>query len=387
VPSPSDSSYFDREQSLIKHRILDKYLERFARIVGKGFDGIIYVDGFSGPWNVQSADFSDSSFAIALAQLRKARETVKQIHKKHLAIKCVFLEKEREPFTQLEKYAASQEDVEVVTLNRDFEQAVPELVERVKRSGPRYFPFIFIDPRGWKGFSMSLIAPLIQIQPCEVLINFMTGFILRFIEDERTGIEASFKRLFGDDSFKAGLAGLEGQAREDALVFAYADKIAKVGGFAHVPVTIVPHPTNDRTHFHLVYATRSIRGLEVFKDAERHALNLVGELRADAKRRKRESRSGQAEFFAGSDVPEPGFTDELENHYSDMARKAVHQLIHSSREVSYDAVYATGMRFPMVQLPSLRQYISEIADVTNLPRNEKVPKLGAGHRVKLRDAL
>lgn len=35
----SDPAYFEREQSLIKHRVLEKYLERFARIVGKGFEG------------------------------------------------------------------------------------------------------------------------------------------------------------------------------------------------------------------------------------------------------------------------------------------------------------------------------------------------------------
>ena len=62
-----DPSYFGREQSLIKHRILEKYLERFAVIIGSWCDGIIYVDGFSGPWNVQSSKLDDASFSDGAA--------------------------------------------------------------------------------------------------------------------------------------------------------------------------------------------------------------------------------------------------------------------------------------------------------------------------------
>lgn len=78
MESEEDILYLDREQSRIKHAILDKYLQRFAIIVGKHWKGIIYVDGFSGPWNTISSDFADSSFAIALKQLRNAKETVRQ---------------------------------------------------------------------------------------------------------------------------------------------------------------------------------------------------------------------------------------------------------------------------------------------------------------------
>ena len=58
--------YDGREQTLVKHHILEKYLERFARIIGFTWDTITYVDCFSGPWNVQSDRFDDSSFSIAL---------------------------------------------------------------------------------------------------------------------------------------------------------------------------------------------------------------------------------------------------------------------------------------------------------------------------------
>jgi three-Cys-motif partner protein len=117
MATSDDPSYFGREQSLIKHIILKKYLERFAVITGSWCDGIVYVDGFSGPWNVQSDKLDDASFAIALRQLRNARETVRQRFKKDLQIKCIFLEKKPEPFAQHKRFAEAQTDADVKALN------------------------------------------------------------------------------------------------------------------------------------------------------------------------------------------------------------------------------------------------------------------------------
>jgi three-Cys-motif partner protein len=384
MASSYDPSYNGREQSLIKHVILDKYLERFARIVGKRYSEILYVDGFSGPWNVQSEDLKDASFSIALGQLRKARETVRSAFKHDLRITCIFLEKEPGPFARLKKFADSQSDAKVIALNQDFESAIPELVRIAKNSGDGTFPFIFIDPTGWTGFSMDVIAPLLRLNPCEVLINFMTEFISRFAEDERPEIDDGFKRLFGDSTFREKCKDLEGKSREDALIFEYAERVSRTGNFAHVPITLIPHPTNDRTHFHLVYATRNLMGVEVFKAAERHALNLAGEVRADAKRRKREAKTNQSEFFDGAELPETNYLEEQSSHYSKLARDKVHDFLRKKIEVSYDDVYAVAMRFPLVQAPALRTWISEIADLTHLGDGHKVPKLNLGHRVKIR---
>ena len=70
------SDYEGREQSQAKHLILRLYLQRFAHIIGTWNDAITYVDCFSGPWDVQNANLSDSSFSIALDELRKAKQTL-----------------------------------------------------------------------------------------------------------------------------------------------------------------------------------------------------------------------------------------------------------------------------------------------------------------------
>jgi three-Cys-motif partner protein len=371
--------YYEREQTKIKHLVLEKYLERFAHIVGKWSEGILYIDGFSGPWNTASDDYQDSSFAIALRRLRAARETVRKVHKKDLRIECVFLEKDARAYEKLKKFSLQQSDVKISPLNLPFEEAIPELVRLVQARKHNHFPFILIDPKGWKGFSMDTIAPLIRIRPCEVLVNFMTGHIQRFIEDERIGVKASFRRLFGNDAYEAQIEGKEGQEREDAIVSAYADRLSAVGEYPYVSTALVLNPTKDRTHYHLVYATREIKGIEVFKETERKALKLSETLRADAKKQRREAASGQVEMFGGGDIPETDYLARLKGHFEAQALAKLLQMIREEKECHYDDLYAAALRFPTVQESFLREFLREHGTPLNLG-NERVPKIRRGHR-------
>lgn len=359
----ADDPYSEREQTQIKHFVLEKYLQRFARIVGSWKSGILYVDGFSGPWKTAAGDLSDSSFAIALKELRAARETVRETFKKDLRIKCVFLEKDPASYELLRGYASRQTDVEVSPLNQRFEAAIPELVKIANACKDTHFPFILIDPKGWKGFSMEVIAPLIRVQPSEVLVNFMTGHIQRFIEDERDGVKASFRRLFGDDSYVERVEGLVGQDREDAMVESYAERLAAVGNFPYFSTALVLRPTQDRTNYHLIYATRDIKGIDVFKEAERKSLRLAETIRANAKKTKREHRSGQRELFSGEDIPETAYLSLLQNHFETKAAAALCRLTTGKNEVEYDSLYATALRYPTVQPTFLKDWLKERAEL------------------------
>lgn len=385
MPEANDPLYFGREQTLIKHKILEKYLERFAIIVGQFNEAITYIDGFSGPWNCQSEKLEDSSFSIALKQLRSARTALYERDGRSIKIRCFFIEKDAQAHAQLLAFAKEQrDDIEIVVRRGEFEELVPEIIRFIQVGPASNFPFIFIDPTGWAGFSMKVISNLICLPKCELLINFMTSHIIRFIEAEPAEIGLSFEQLYGDSTFRKRFDGFEGQKREDAIVFAYADRLGVVGGFKHVPVTVVPHPEKDSTHFHLIYATRSIKGLEVFKGAESAALEAAGEARADAKRRKRERNTSQAEFLSGEMIPDTNYTDRLRQHYLPQARDEVIKLLSNGRRLSYDDLYSTALRYPLVTQYDLRAWISEVAEVQGLGQREKVPKIGSNHWVQLR---
>src|SRR4051812_29352227 len=115
--------YHGREQTLVKHFILRRYLERFAHIIGFGWDTITYVDCFSGPWKNQAGDLKDTSFAIALEELRKARTTHEE-RGKPLRLRCMFLEKDPAAYAKLREFADKATDVEVETHNKALVAAI-----------------------------------------------------------------------------------------------------------------------------------------------------------------------------------------------------------------------------------------------------------------------
>jgi three-Cys-motif partner protein len=326
--------YTGREQTFIKHFILRNYLERFAIIVGSHWNTLTYVDCFSGPWKVKSEKFEDSSFAIALEQLRKARDIHKNQTGKTLKLRCFFLEKTPSAYAKLKQFADQQDDVIIETKNKKLENAIQDILKFVQDGGPTSFHFLFIDPKGWSGFAMETIAPLLQLNTGEVLINFMTEHIRRFIEWPQRQNQESFIKLFGTSQFKDELKGLEEKDREDAIVMAYSERVKRVGAFGYTSSAIVLHPEKNRTHFHLIYATRDPKGIKVFKEAEKKAMLVMEKTRDEAQKREREERTGQTELGLYSNVmtrdPSSYFLS-LRDRYASRARAAVLSLIQTKK--------------------------------------------------------
>jgi three-Cys-motif partner protein len=383
--SPRDL-YSGKGQTYIKHLILRKYLQRFARIVGSAWETITYVDCFSGPWNVKSEDLKDSSFSIALEELRQARQTLRD-RNPHLKLRCFFLEKDVVAYTKLKEFADKVKDAEVMTKNAALEDSVSDIEKFVKRGGAKSFPFIFIDPTGWTGFGMNVIAPLLRLKPGEVLINFMTGDIRRFLESPQQATRESFKHLFGTEEFIDEIQGLQGHDREDAAVAKYRQQIAKTGHFNHTAAAMVLDRLFDRTRFHLIYATRSDKGIEVFKEAERKAMEEQERERAKAQQERREAKTGQRSFLSAEAFYNPNFYESLRERYLAKAKARVLETLQTSRQpVPYDGVWAIALESPLVWEGDLKEWVAQwrnkdnpTVDVLGLRPKQRVPKRGENH--------
>ncbi len=371
--------YVAREQTLVKHFILQKYLERFAHIVGGFADALTYVDCFSGPWNVRSQELKDSSFAIALNELRKARQTL-AARGRTLKLRCFFLEKEPEPYSKLKQFADQQNDAEIETRNCDLESAINDIVKFARQGGRGAFLFVFVDPTGWTGFAMKVITPLLRLNPGEVLINFMTSHIRRFIDSPNEETRESFESLFGSGDYRARLAGLTGQEREDEAVQIYMENVKKTGRFDFACSAIVLHPEIDRTHFHLIYATRNVKGVEVFKDVERKAMELMEQARADAQQRKRVQKTQARELF-GSDVRyESTLYEELRDRYLSQAKQRIQETLTARRRVLYDEIWLLALSFPLVWERDLKAWIADWLEHGSLHIEGMKPRQRVPHR-------
>jgi three-Cys-motif partner protein len=376
--------YARREQTLVKHIILKHYLERFAIIVGSHWDTLTYVDCFSGPWKVKSEKFEDSSFAIALEQLRNARDIHKKQTGKTLKLRCFFLEKTPSAYAKLKQFADQQDGVIIETKNKKLEDAIQDILNFVQGGGPKSFPFIFIDPKGWSGFALETIAPLLKLNPVEVLITFMTEHIRRFIEWPQKQNQKSFIELFGSGEFKDKLKGLDEKDREDAIVTTYSECVKRVGAFGYTSSAIVLHPEKNRTHFHLIYATRDHKGIKVFKEAEKRAMSVMEKTRDEAQKREREERTGQTEIrlFSGTVTQDPSeYFRSLRERYVSRARAAVLAFLQTKGQLTYDEAWSSAMTFPLTWESDLKDWIREWKqdgqlETTGMKERQRVPQFG-----------
>ena len=147
------------------------------------------MDGFSGPWETQTEDFSDSSFMIAIDVLRDAQNRVQQQTGKRRKVRCFLVENNPQGLSRSYKAAVApfnkpQDSFEIRTYCGDFEDTIAAVQRFI---GPS-FPLIFIDPTGWTGYAFDKIRPLFKPAKCEVVINFMYDFVNRaaFMSDPKT---------------------------------------------------------------------------------------------------------------------------------------------------------------------------------------------------------
>jgi three-Cys-motif partner protein len=348
-----DNLYDGREQTLVKHFILRHYLLRLALIVGPWSKAINYIDCFSGPWNVRGDNYEDSSFGIAITELRKAREKLAE-RSINLGLRCFFLEQEPAAYTKLAAFAQTVGDISVETKNKRLEDAIGDILSFHRRAGTG-FPFVLIDPTGWTGFPLDIIRPLLQLKPGEVLINYMTWHARRFIETDQE--RENFDALYGDTDWRAELAGLSGDERDDAMVRLYAQRVQKAGGYSFVCYTPVLHREDDTTHFHLIYASRNEKGVEVFKDAERRAVAVMEQKRAQVQQAKR-TAGGQSLLFGAEEMHDPAYYSGLRSFYLDRAKSELLGAFQRQSLLGYDDAWRLAMKHPLVWERDLKDWIA-----------------------------
>ena len=286
--------YSGREQTKAKHFILKRYLQALAFKV-LYFSDITYVDGFSGPWETQTEDFSDSSFIIALRVLQDAQ--------KHFAgrsirrrIRCFFSEADATAFAQMKAAVAPfhqmTEYFEVKTFHGRFEDAADEINSFIGTS----FPLVFIDPTGWTGYPLAKLKALFTRPKCEVVINFMYEFINRFAYSDAPEHIASLDPILGGPGWRDRLD--KDLPRGAAVEKLFRETVGAALDFPFVVSTRIDKATAERPHFFLTYGSKSREGLKAFRDTEYAALRQHARSRSDASDRKRSTKTGSDDLFS-----------------------------------------------------------------------------------------
>jgi three-Cys-motif partner protein len=352
-----NTAYSGREATLVKHEVLRQYLEKLAYKVGTWANTLNYVDGFAGPWKSATQDLSDTSPHIAIKMLRTAQVGLARINK-FPTMRCLFVEENQGAFQRLQESVIAYTDIEVRVLQGEFEQRIPDVLRFVVASD-KPFTFFFIDPTGWTGFGMKAIAPVLQQPNSEALINFMTKDIKRFIDDPKSVALPRFIDLFGATDYRDSWSGLTGQDREDAIVETYCERVKAVGNYSYVVSAVVLHPTDQRTHFHLIYGTRSDIGLRTFRDVEARTMEQQEKTRATAQQNKRVKQSQQGELFAPEDIGAGDHFTHLRERYLQRSREATKLLLQQRQRVSFDDLELFALSMPMTWSKDISGWLNE----------------------------
>jgi three-Cys-motif partner protein len=327
--------YAGREQAYVKHIFLERYLEALFFKIATVYDEIAYVDGFAGPWQSASEQYEDTSFGIALNTLRKVRDALREKNQRAVNVTALLVEKDRAAHARLETIKQRYPEIAIKTYNADFRAIVPEIVKDIPAQA---FAFVLIDPKGWR-IVLEQLRPLLARQRCEIVFNFMFEFINRAANMSETVTSwldelmphSNWQKRLRDAEADFGHYGLVGDDRKDVLVGAFRESVRQVGGYPYVSEVTVLRPLRERPLYCLVHATRSERGIEVFRDCQVSVMNAQAAARAAGKVRHRVEQSNQEELF---------------DSMLDMASDRTKRLLEEDKEESHRIGARAGARAP-----------------------------------------
>jgi three-Cys-motif partner protein len=386
MPKLDRTNYQGREHAYIKHYLLAEYLSRWGYKIGSKWDPLVFIDGFAGPWGSSDKEFTDASFGIALRALNEAVAGLSRINRTiHGA--CIFVEKEPVPFVKLDAFAKkySNDAVRAVALNGRFIDKIQIIEEYIATLGATPFKFVFLDQKGWAAAPINKLKTFVADRSCELLFNVMTSFLTRFVD--REGLAQSYYSLFGRRNVIEKIRALpKGTGeREEAAVDEYCQSLREICGFRYISQAVIMDASKERIRYYFVFATNSLHGIQVFKDAEAKATLVQDEVRHETK------ITNQPQFGLpfGGPTPRSSKMLDLQERYTQRSREVILCALgeHRRGTMSYDELYGNAMAFPLVRQSGLDDILLSLAPTVELklvgPRRKK-PALFRGDYVIVR---
>lgn len=254
-----------------KHAILANYLDAWYPILASTRGRILYLDGFAGRGRYAGGEPGSPIIALDRLLGHSAWERMK-----HREFVFLFIEHDKDNAASLAQalldYRRSYEatgrkwpdNVKYEVRHGTFAENAKEIVKYLREQKATLAPtFAMVDPFGWTGMPMTTMAELLNHPSCEVFVNFMVGFVNRFLEHpDQTG---NMDELFGA-KVEDVLSDFTGVDRVAHLRDFYVKQLQVVAGFPHVRWFAMYNDTGN-IGYYLLHGTRETLGVERMKDA------------------------------------------------------------------------------------------------------------------------
>ncbi|HEY1934383.1 MAG TPA: three-Cys-motif partner protein TcmP [Acetobacteraceae bacterium] len=248
-----------------KLEILGAYLRAWFPILGRGknFDRILYIDGFAGPGRYKQGEDGSPIIALkaALGALTGQTQIPYEFH---------FVERKRRAaaalranIEHLKQRRVIPPSIEIFVHERmTFEEAYSRQIRTRLQAHPRAPAFALVDPFGWTGIPMAILAELMQRPSTEILVNFMFEEINRFINHPEQG--GNFDALFGCLEWR-GAYDMTGAPRKKLIHDLYRAQLHRAAGAKYVRSFEMRNERNVSDYF-LYFASNNLLGLAKMKE-------------------------------------------------------------------------------------------------------------------------
>jgi three-Cys-motif partner protein len=341
--------YHGREQSYLKHRVLEEYLLLWGMKIGSTApERLWYVDCFSGPWQSVSEKLEDTSIHIGLNVLATAVDTWRQ-QGRQISGHAIFVEKDPKAYAALVAHLATLDlGITTLPLFGEFGDHADDIARRLGKDPA----FIFVDPTGFKGVGIRHIAKLANERMRDVLINVMFNHLRRFKDDPREFLREVFREFFGRD-LPLGLS-------EDELMRTYRAGLKDGTTLRYAADLAMPHPTIERTWFRLVVAGHHPKVLEVFRTVEAEVMaNEAAQVRTSARDRKTEQRTGQLSLLDTSPARDAWYAKENERGREAAIEALIQEISSREHGASYGQIWPRLLEEHHITLRELSQLVLE----------------------------
>ena len=261
----SSQTLWDIEpHTVAKHQLLEHYLKAWYPILGSTEGRIVFLDGFAGPGIYSGGEPGSPIIAIrtllnhtAFSRLRNSCEFV--FH---------FIEKEPDRLAMLKRelnnLGSLPDEVTVHTHLDEFHNIVGELTDSLESRNQRLAPTLaFVDPFGVSGVPMELISKFLDSPKCELFLILMADHLNRFLKVG--SMRDARDELFGTNDFTA-IESASPKQCIPMLVELYERQLVRTAKFNYTRDFQMKR-RDGHDAYYVVYATRSERGIQKFKEA------------------------------------------------------------------------------------------------------------------------
>ena len=254
-----------REQSLIKARIVAKYFSAWSNVIlaaqkrcPQYTQRMAYVDLFAGPGRY--ADQSKSTPVLVLETILANPELANRVV-------TLFNDKDGANVESLKKAISELKDVDTLRYAPVFyNEEVGDEIANMFASKELVPTFFFIDPWGYKGLSLKLVSSIIKDWGCDCVFFFNYNRVNMGVNNET--IQQHMISLFGETGLKQlqkDCAGVSPAEREMIVVQALCDSLKQNGSKFVLPFRF-KNEQGNRTSHHLIFLSKSFRGYDIMKD-------------------------------------------------------------------------------------------------------------------------